>query len=305
MDLWFFNSNTNRLSKTTISKDVLGRSYSPYSFVMVNISSNNVALFYSPIHDSIMVVNSSLTFHSTRGIFSWLYNNSGSTLLFDAANLNLVEFNSNPVSSIHMYSDSLMLFKTEYVYTIYDASNKLTTTFDLGGLAGYNIMNGNIVLVSTSNNSKYYAFQKTKTDWIELLPEGNHLGVSVGNNTAVVVRHNKIYAFAPDGLNEVVPENTIPVRSFSLSQNYPNPFNPSTRIQYQVPGISQVVLKIYDVLGNEIATLVNEEKPAGSYEVEFNANGHSGNVRNLASGIYFYQLKAAEFIQTKKMILLK
>jgi hypothetical protein len=318
MDLWFFNSRTNRLSKTTISKDASDAAYSPYSFVMVNISSNNAALFYSPIHDSIVVVNSSLTFRATRGIFSWLYN-SGSTLLFDAANLNLVEFNSNPVSSIHIYSDSLMLFKTEYVYTVYDASNKLTTTFDLGGLAGYNIMNGNIVLVSSSNNSKYYAFQKTKTDWIELLPEGNHLGVSVGNNTALVVRHNKIYAFAPDGLNEVVTENTIPVKSFSLSQNFPNPFNPSTRIQYQVLGISQVVLKIYDVLGNEIATLVNEEKSAGAYEIEFDANGHSGNVRNLpagrqglASGIYFYQLKATpnggqagEFIQTKKMILIK
>jgi hypothetical protein len=71
-------------------------------------------------------------------------------------------------------------------------------------------------------------------------------------------------------------------------------------------------MKVYDILGNEVATLVNEEKSAGVYEVEFNANGHSGNVRNLASGIYFYQLKATpnggqagEFIQTKKMILIK
>jgi len=297
MDLWFFNSKTNRLSKTTISKDASDASYSPYSFVMVNISSNNAALFYSPIHDSIMFVNSSLTYRATRGIFSWLYN-TGSTLLFDAANLNLVELNSNPVSSMHIYSDSLMLFKTEYVYTVYDASNKLTTTFDLGGLAGYNIMNGNIVLVSNSNNSKYYAFQKTKTDWNELLPEGNHLGVSVGNNTALVVRHNKIYAFAPDGLNEFVPENTIPVKSFSLSQNFPNPFNPSTRIQYQVPSISQVVLKIYDVLGNEIATLVNEEQSEGVYEIEFNAS-------KLSSGVYFYRLQADVFSETKKFMLIK
>ena len=85
---------------------------------------------------------------------------------------------------------------------------------------------------------------------------------------------------------------------FELYQNYPNPFNPSTRIQYQVPFISQVVLKIFDVLGNEIATLVNEEKPAGGYEVEFNAE-------KLASGIYFYRLQVADFIQTKKMLLLK
>ncbi len=307
MDLWFFNANTNRLSKTTLVKDVTpSYTNSPYSFVFVPGIANNIAVFYSPIHDSIMVVNSSLTYYATRGIFSWLYN-SGSTLLFDAANLNLVELNSIPVSNTK--SDSLILFKTGYVYNVYDASNRQISTFDLGGPPGYNIMNGNIVLLAASNYSKYYAFQKTKTDWNELLPEGNHLGVSVGNNTALVVRHNKIYAFAPDGLNEVVPENTIPVKSFSLSQNFPNPFNPTSRIQYQVPSISQVVLKIYDILGNEIATLVNEEKPAGSYEVEFNPES---SINHLASGVYFYQLKATpnggqagEFIQTKKMILLR
>ncbi|HSW54268.1 MAG TPA: choice-of-anchor Q domain-containing protein [Ignavibacteriaceae bacterium] len=116
------------------------------------------------------------------------------------------------------------------------------------------------------------------------------------------------YIVEPGGpvgfVSDVDDEITLPF-TFKLEQNYPNPFNPSTRIEYQVPSISQVTLKIYDVLGNEVATLVNEEKPSGSYEVEFNANSHSGNVRNLASGIYFYQLKAGELIQTKKMILLK
>ena len=90
--------------------------------------------------------------------------------------------------------------------------------------------------------------------------------------------------------------------TFKLEQNYPNPFNPSTRIQYQVSSNSHVSLNVYDVLGNEIATLVNEEKEPGSFEVEFNLA--SGN-RNLASGVYFYQLKAGEFIETKKMILLR
>ncbi|MBK9098059.1 MAG: T9SS type A sorting domain-containing protein [bacterium] len=91
--------------------------------------------------------------------------------------------------------------------------------------------------------------------------------------------------------------------AFKLEQNYPNPFNPSTVISYQLPVTSNVTLKVYDVLGNEIATLVNEEKPVGEYEVTFYS--HSGEVRNLTSGIYFYQLKAGSFTQTKKMILLK
>ena len=89
-----------------------------------------------------------------------------------------------------------------------------------------------------------------------------------------------------------------PLFSFSLSQNYPNPFNPNTSIKYQIPEISFVTIKVYDVLGNEIATVVNEEKPAGSYEVEFDAN-------ELASGIYFYKIQAGSFVETKKMVLMK
>jgi photosystem II stability/assembly factor-like uncharacterized protein len=92
---------------------------------------------------------------------------------------------------------------------------------------------------------------------------------------------------------------------FYLSQNYPNPFNPSTKIKFTVPSVtlsevegSLVTLKVYDVLGNEIATLVNEEKPEGEYEVEFDASG-------LTSGIYFYTLKTGNFSDTKKLILLK
>jgi len=86
--------------------------------------------------------------------------------------------------------------------------------------------------------------------------------------------------------------------SFSLEQNYPNPFNPTTTISWQSPlGIWQIV-KIYDVLGREIAILVNEEKPAGTYEIKFNAS-------NIPAGVYFYQLKAGDFIETKKMVLMK
>ena len=85
---------------------------------------------------------------------------------------------------------------------------------------------------------------------------------------------------------------------FYLSQNYPNPFNPSTKINYSVPEYGLVTIKVYDVLGYEVATLVNKEQVAGSYEVDFNA-------ARLSSGIYFYKLQSGSFIETKKMILLK
>ena len=88
------------------------------------------------------------------------------------------------------------------------------------------------------------------------------------------------------------------VKTFNLDQNYPNPFNPATTISYTIPKSGYVSLKIYDILGNEVATLVNGYQEANSYRVRFNAN-------RIASGIYFYKLKTGEFVQTKKMILMK
>jgi hypothetical protein len=100
-------------------------------------------------------------------------------------------------------------------------------------------------------------------------------------------------------------EFTNQPETFSLFQNYPNPFNPGTKIKYQIPaslnpsqGGTLVTLKVFDILGSEVATLVNEEKPAGTYELTWNAV-------NLPSGVYFYQLRAGAFVSTKKMILTK
>jgi hypothetical protein len=95
-----------------------------------------------------------------------------------------------------------------------------------------------------------------------------------------------------------VEDEMILPTEFSLSQNYPDPFNPSTSIEYRVGSMEYVILKIFDVLGNEVATLVNEEKPTGRYDVEWNAS-------NYPSGVYFYRLHAGTFIKTKKMLLLK
>ena len=81
------------------------------------------------------------------------------------------------------------------------------------------------------------------------------------------------------------------------NQNYPNLFNPNTIIKYQIPELSFVTVKVYNVLGNEMALLVNGEKPAGIYEIEFDAS-------RLPSGVYFYILKSGSFVETKKMVLM-
>ncbi len=102
---------------------------------------------------------------------------------------------------------------------------------------------------------------------------------------------------------ELIPPNRVEdnsnlVTNFNLLQNYPNPFNPVTKIQYAIGSKQFVSLIVYDVLGSEIVTLVNEEKPTGNYNVEFDGT-------NLPSGIYFYQLNAGKYSEIKKMVLLK
>jgi photosystem II stability/assembly factor-like uncharacterized protein len=101
--------------------------------------------------------------------------------------------------------------------------------------------------------------------------------------------------------SDVVEVEIAPLE-FSLSQNHPNPFNPSTIIGYQLPVAGNVTLILFDVLGREVATLVDEYRNAGRYEVEFTPES---SIKNPASGLFFYQLKAGDFVETKKMLLIK
>jgi photosystem II stability/assembly factor-like uncharacterized protein len=118
------------------------------------------------------------------------------------------------------------------------------------------------------------------------------LGWAVGNEGKILVTENGGVTSVGDEENQTNPND------FLLYQNYPNPFNPKTNIQYAISNRQFVTIEVYDILGNEIAILIDEEKPAGEYEIEFNAS-------SLPSGVYFYQLKAGSYIGTKKMILLK
>ncbi|MEA2031554.1 MAG: T9SS type A sorting domain-containing protein [candidate division Zixibacteria bacterium] len=99
-------------------------------------------------------------------------------------------------------------------------------------------------------------------------------------------------------LLDATPDSPNKPGSFSLSQNYPNPYNPSTVISYDVPTASHVTLSVFNVLGQEVATLVDMDKEAGSHEVVFDGS-------NLSSGIYFYRIQADNFSKTKKMVLVK
>ncbi len=122
---------------------------------------------------------------------------------------------------------------------------------------------------------------------------------SLQNVTATDSQGNTIlFDVIPISILVDVKENILLPTEFSLTQNYPNPFNPTTTISFEISHQSYITLKVYNVLGKEVATLLNGEKSAGKYNVEFNAGG-------LASGVYFYKLQAGSFVQTKKLILMK
>jgi len=125
--------------------------------------------------------------------------------------------------------------------------------------------------------------------------QGIHHTISIQSGATITQNH--IF-----GVRDVVTDvktinSTIP-KNYSLTQNYPNPFNPTTLINYSIPSPGLVTLKIFDVLGKVVKTLVNSEQAAGNYKVTFNAS-------NLSSGVYFYRIEANRFVSTKKMLLLK
>jgi photosystem II stability/assembly factor-like uncharacterized protein len=160
------------------------------------------------------------------------------------------------------------------------------------------IAGGSGLILFTSDGGNNWTAQNSGTvQWLtSLCFSFESLGWAVGSSGTIIHTTN-------GGVTLIGNEDTgeIPAE-FSLSQNYPNPFNPSTVISYQLPVSGNVTLKVYDILGNEIATLVDEYKSAGSFEVEFNP---ASRIKDLASGVYFYRLKVGEYTAVKKMLLIK
>lgn len=177
---------------------------------------------------------------------------------------------------------------TKTIYLVILSANP-TSGGTVTGAGSYEF-NSTVTVVATAKNiigSKFLF-----TNWTE---NGNEISKSNSYSFTITSNRNLIANF--QDITSVENENEIPT-SYSLSQNFPNPFNPSTNIQFAIPKESLVVLKVYDVLGNEISTLVNKNLPTGKYAINYNAS-------KLNNGVYFYRLQANHFIKTNKMILLK
>ena len=203
-----------------------------------------------------------------------------------------------------------------------DAANYFPIPVELQSFSA-NVIGTDVLLnwiTSTEKNNSGFEVQRKTQEENEfktlIFIEGN--GTTTEQNSYSFIDKNSPSGFVTYRLKQIdldgsfeysnsIEVEVISPKVFSLEQNYPNPFNPSTKIKYVIPNFEtlqstsiQVTLKIYDVLGNEITTLVNEQHLPGIYEVEFNTKE-----MNLTSGVYFYQLRANNFVETKKMILNK
>jgi hypothetical protein len=194
---------------------------------------------------------------------------------------------------------------------VYEADIDLTVPVELISFVGSCENNKNKLTWSTATETNNHGFE------IERSVDGNEFitrGFINGSGTTIE-RHN--YSFSEDALkwkiyyrlkqidydgnysySELIEINSYYATSFELFQNYPNPFNPTTKIKFEIPESGFVSLKVFDIVGNEITTIFNEEKQPGIYEVEIDASG-------LSSGVYYYQLRDENFIETKKMVLIK
>ncbi len=204
-----------------------------------------------------------------------------------------------PISYRYSFSQSLTAYDT-----VYSSSNSVTSSssFNVNNITtvdGYGTLkiNGSqveclrIKLDHTSLGDKEFLFMTREGIFIDIMVPSSQPD---SGNVAI----NKMMVLVSSSFTDVKVIKTEAPSEYSLSQNYPNPFNPATTISYQVPAYSHVTIKVYNMLGKELGTIVDENKLQGNYTVNYNAG-------SLSSGIYFYRMQAGNFISTKKIILLK
>lgn len=216
-------------------------------------------------------------------------------------NFTSTDFAINPQGTIYLSTAGYGIYRST------DNGNTWNNVAPVGPDFSCLLIDGNTVYAGTRGNWVYRSTDGT-SNWHLI-----NTGMNQDNYVLSLCASNNGYLYAGmdytgiyRSINQVVSveEENILNDNFILYQNYPNPFNPSTKINWQTPVSSWQTLKVYDVLGNEVATLVDEYREAGTYEVEF-PNVETMHASSLPSGVYFYQLQVGNYIETKKMILAK
>jgi hypothetical protein len=297
--LWLSNYESGGYNNTGVHRFKLSDS----TWTLFN--STNSGYPQSPLNGTIFLKGDSTFIGTDKGLVM-VYNNTASVIL-DTLNSSLGTqalycffIDSQENKWLGTYDLGLVKWISDSTFAIYDTSNSnLPNNFvnaideDSQGrlwIATDNgfacLENDSIISYSNLTDESIIAIKVDAQDnvWMGEAGTGRLLffdGNSLNNVTGIDI-----------GNSNLLPDN------FLLFQNFPNPFNPSTIIRYQIPDAGFVTLKVYDVLGYEVTTLVNEFKPAGSYELDFDGS-------NYASGVYFYKIRAEQFSAVKKMILIK
>ena len=272
----------------------------------IYLSTNNGAN-WSPLNSGISQESiTSITLNESK-----IYAGTAHNGIFNSSNngINWFSIQSSWSSSEYLFSIALnksnlyaATEKGEVYQTSDDGSSWQTLDWGTSGwtINGFVFSDNNIFIVS--NGSVYFSRDDGK-NW-RIINEG------LPNSNASNITYDESYLYVTTSgagiwqrnIQDIIThideeEENIP-SNFQLFQNYPNPFNPSTTIEYAIPNQSHVTIKVYDLLGREVTTLINEEKPAGNYSVTFDGGG-------LVSGIYFYRLTSNKFSETKKLLLLR
>jgi len=267
------------------------------------ISRNQIAMGYMYTKDGntgYVVGEAGLAEKTTDHGYSWEVLNTGTT-----AKLENITFANDSLGWI--VGDKGVILKTTDSGKSWTSYNDYSYHFNwvtfVNDTVGW-IVGGNGSILKTTNSGATWDSIPSGTNAILRMiyfKDENH-GIIVGDSGKVLLYDTSFVT----SVNQKLNSNQSLV--YDISQNYPNPFNPTTTIKYSIPKRSLVTIKVYNSLGKEITTLVNEEKPAGNYSVEFSTEGGYTSGRNaskLASGVYYYRMQAGSFAATKKLILLK
>ena len=253
--------------------------------------------------DSIILGGGNGIYRSTDNGLIWIPADSG---LSEMGGIYYPSINSIAVIYDSVNNRHANLFAASDVYGIFRSTDYGISWNSVG--LNYQMVRsmttiGSTILVGMLDSGKVYVSTNNGNSWKlvdEALTTNNPLTSFVSSNTNIFAgtEGDGVWRRPLSDLVAVKSQRNMSPQKFSLEQNFPNPFNPTTTISFDLPERSKVQLKIFNILGEEVKDLINEEKAAGHYEYQWNARG-------LASGVYFYRLKSGSFVETKKLILLR
>lgn len=312
LHLYIFHEPQDRVKSKVIPRRKYGTSANtPYLIAFATYGINNEVFFYSGIVNDYSIISFPSPVQPnqshSRGVLSYVTTGDYFTL-YDAT--------SNMAYEIPQSIPTLNINSGNYIALIINTSNSVYTYSsltqqwqELNIPEGINsIYCGDYVglIKAPEWEKKYYAYNGYGGNLVPLTVSGNWVNtLPIANGkTALVVRDSIIYAFSPGITTSTSPTQSPYVpEQIILHQNYPNPFNPVTNIRFTLPEAADVTLTVYDILGREVKTLVNERKAAGKHIVHWDGTDNSGQA--VGSGVYYYRLTAGEYSSVKKMLLVR